>query len=309
MENIILVSHGPMAAGVKASLEMIIGPQANVQAISLRPDGDDRQFETELLAKMRTLSGDSLIIADLFGGTPCNVSLKHYREDQTVGIVAGLSLPLVLEAATNPSLKVTDLVATAKEGIIDVKQSFTETNEGISESELSSSFNVQEEYAGKAKIVNARIDERLIHGQVAGIWSSSLSTQRLIVIHDEAANDPLQKSTLRMAAPSSMRLSVLTVAQAATNIASGRYGQQRLFVLFKNPLDVWRYLEAGGQLQELTVGNMSYKDGAREVTKSIKVMPEEEEIFRKVAANGVKLTAQLVPDDQPLDFIKKMNGN
>ncbi len=75
-----------------------------------------------------------------------------------------------------------------------------------------------EAYKGKENIVNVRMDERLIHGQVAGIWAPSLHTQRIIVINDEAAADSLQKSSLIMAAPTSMRLSVLPVESAAKKI-------------------------------------------------------------------------------------------
>ncbi|KXF70220.1 PTS mannose transporter subunit IIAB [Enterococcus faecalis] len=157
-------------------------------------------------------------------------------------------------------------------------------------------------------MVNTRIDERLIHGQVAGIWSTSLSTQRIIVANDEAATDPLQKSSLRMAAPSSMRLSVLGVEAAAKNIQSGKYGKQRLFLLFKNPKDVLRFIEAQGPIKTVNVGNMSYKEGAREVTKSIQVLPEEEQIFETISSKGVTVTAQLVPNDPVVDFMKKLRG-
>ena len=52
MQNIILISHGSMAEGVKASLEMIVGKQDHVHVVALTPDGDNRQFEEELLKKM-----------------------------------------------------------------------------------------------------------------------------------------------------------------------------------------------------------------------------------------------------------------
>lgn len=52
MRNILLVSHGSMADGVKASLEMIVGVQEHVHTLSLRPDGDNLQFEHELTEKM-----------------------------------------------------------------------------------------------------------------------------------------------------------------------------------------------------------------------------------------------------------------
>ncbi len=52
---------------------------------------------------------------------------------------------------------------------------------------------------------------------------------------------------------------------------------------------------------------MSYKEGSKEVTKSIKVMPEEEGIFQEIAAGGVKITAQLVPSEPAIDFMEKLN--
>ena len=289
MENIVLISHGSMAEGVKVSLEMIVGRQEHVHTVSLRPDSDNLQFEKELNEKMKALNGTTLIIADLLGGTPCNVATKNYLNVDGVEIIAGMTLSVVIESVVN------------QQDSIKAEQ---EISEASKEKELSN----YSQYAGKENIVNTRIDERLIHGQVAGIWSTSLSTQRIIVANDEAATDPLQKSSLRMAAPSSMRLSVLGVEAAAKNIQSGKYGKQRLFLLFKNPKDVLRFIEAQGPIKTVNVGNMSYKEGAREVTKSIQVLPEEEQIFETIASKGVTVTAQLVPNDPVVDFMKKLRG-
>ena len=101
---------------------------------------------------------------------------------------------------------------------------------------------------------------------------------------------------------------VLGVEAAAKNIQSGKYGKQRLFLLFKNPKDVLRFIEAQGPIKTVNVGNMSYKEGAREVTKSIQVLPEEEQIFETIASKGVTVTAQLVPNDPVVDFMKKLRG-
>ncbi|MHC5249129.1 PTS mannose/fructose/sorbose transporter subunit IIAB [Enterococcus sp. LJL90] len=307
MKNILLVSHGEMAAGVRNSLEMIIGKQSHLTVVSLKPDGDNRQFEHDLLDKMKALNGQTLIIADLLGGTPANVAVKLFSESPDVDIIAGLSLPLAIEAVMNPEASSQDLVEIARSSTIDVKNKLSET-EGQAATATKIDLRQYQEYAGSANIVNARIDERLIHGQVAGIWSTSLDTQRIIVANDEAASDSLQKSSLRMAAPTSMRLSVLPVEEAAKNIAGGKYGKQRLFLLFKNPSDALRFLEFGGPLPNLNVGNMSYKEGAREVTKSIQVMPEEEMVFIQLHEKGTNITAQLVPNDPIVNFIEKMKG-
>ncbi|HAP5748454.1 PTS sugar transporter subunit IIB [Enterococcus faecalis] len=308
MENIVLISHGSMAEGVKVSLEMIVGRQEHVHTVSLRPDSDNLQFEKELNEKMKALNGTTLIIADLLGGTPCNVATKNYLNVDGVEIIAGMTLSVVIEAVVNQQASIKELVCLAQENIVDVKAGMNQAEQEISEASKEKELSNYSQYAGKENIVNTRIDERLIHGQVAGIWSTSLSTQRIIVDNDEAATDPLQKSSLRMAAPSSMRLSVLGVEAAAKNIQSGKYGKQRLFLLFKNPKDVLRFIEAQGPIKTVNVGNMSYKEGAREVTKSIQVLPEEEQIFETIASKGVTVTAQLVPNDPVVDFMKKLRG-
>ncbi len=308
MENIVLISHGSMAEGVKVSLEMIVGRQEHVHTVSLRPDSDNLQFEKELNEKMKALNGTTLIIADLLGGTPCNVATKNYLNVDGVEIIAGMTLSVVIEAVVNQQASIKELVCLAQENIVDVKAGMNQAEQEISEASKEKELSNYSQYAGKENIVNTRIDERLIHGQVAGICSTSLSTQRIIVANDEAATDPLQKSSLRMAAPSSMRLSVLGVEAAAKNIQSGKYGKQRLFLLFKNPKDVLRFIEAQGPIKTVNVGNMSYKEGAREVTKSIQVLPEEEQIFETIASKGVTVTAQLVPNDPVVDFMKKLRG-
>lgn len=308
MKNIVLISHGKMADGVKSSLEMIIGKQEHVHAVSLKEDSDNIQFENDLSEKMKALKGRTLIISDLLGGTPCNVAVKNYLENEEIDIMAGMSLPLVIESALNPDATTSELLKLTRPGIVDVKKAMNKAEESAKEDQLSENLTKYEEFAGHENIVNVRIDERLIHGQVAGIWSTSLDTQRIIVINDEAANDSLQKSSLRMAAPASMRLSVLPVEKAAENINAGKYGNQRIFLLFKNPKDVLRFLEAGGVLPNLNVGNMSYKEGAREVTKSIQVLPEEEQIFEAIADKGIVITAQLVPNDPVVDFLSKLRN-
>lgn len=308
MQNIILISHGSMAEGVKASLEMIVGKQDHVHVVALTPDGDNRQFEEELLKKMKALNGSSLIIADLLGGTPCNVALSNYLESENVEIIAGMSLPLVIEATLNSTATVKELIQAATTGIVDVKQKMKQTEIEKEPSLPKDNSQLYEAYKGKENIVNVRIDERLIHGQVAGIWAPSLHTQRIIVINDEAAADSLQKSSLRMVAPTSMKLSVLPVESAAKNIRSGKYGKQRLFLVFKNPTDVLRYLKAGGKLTHVNVGNMSYKEGSKDITKSIKVLEEEIDVFESIAAMDINVTAQLVPNDPVVDFMDKLRN-
>lgn len=305
MKDIVLISHGDMAQGVKMSLEMIVGQTENVHVVSLRPEGDNIQFENDLRTKIETLLGNKLIIADLLGGTPCNVALKLYSKAEDVEIIAGLNLPLTLEAYSNCA-DVSELVKLAQNSIVDVKETMNQ-NASKSKVQINSDLSIYQDYANKANIVNTRIDERLIHGQVAGFWTTHLNVQRIIVANDEAASDELQRSSLRMAANSTIRLSILPVEEAVKNIQSGKYGKQRIFLLFKNPTDVKRYLDAGGKIETVTIGNMSFKEGSREVIKNINVLPDEEIIFNEINRKGVNMVAQLVPNDPKIEFVKLLN--
>lgn len=306
MKNIVLVSHGLLAEGVKSSLEMIAGKQPNLHTISLTPDGDNLQFGEELESKMKTFAGKTIIIADLLGGTPANVSLQKYLDNPDVEIMSGLSLPVALECVLGGDRTPAEILASAKETMVDLKASVDEVVQATDS--LEDDLAQYQAFSGQANIVNARIDERLIHGQVAGIWSSTLKTQRLMVINDAAAENALQKTSLRMAAPKSMRLSVLTVQEAVNNINAGKYGKQRLFVIFKNPTDVLKFIELGGSLDRLTVGNMSFETGNREITKNIYITEEEAHVFEAISNSGVNVTVQLVPNEPATDFMKKLTN-
>ncbi|MBS4769603.1 PTS system mannose/fructose/N-acetylgalactosamine-transporter subunit IIB [Carnobacteriaceae bacterium zg-ZUI240] len=157
-------------------------------------------------------------------------------------------------------------------------------------------------------IVGARIDGRLIHGQVANLWSSKLQVSRIMVIDDNVAENDVEKQGLKLACPPGVKLSVLPVAKAAENILSGKYDSQRLFIVARYPDRFLRLVEAGVQLELLNVGNMSQTPETRSVTRSINVVDADIEAFDALNAKGVKLTAQMVPNDAPKDFLQLLSS-
>lgn len=84
-------------------------------------------------------------------------------------------------------------------------------------------------------IIATRIDGRLIHGQVANLWTTKLNISRIMVIDDEIVNNDLEKTALKLATPAGVKLSILTVEKAANNILEGRYNSQRLMIVAKRP--------------------------------------------------------------------------
>lgn len=157
-------------------------------------------------------------------------------------------------------------------------------------------------------IIHVRIDERLIHGQVAMVWTNTLGCNRIMVVNDEACNSETQKYVLKLATPPGIKLSVLTVEKAAVRIKEGNYDNDKVFVIFKNPEDCIRLIEKGIQLSLINVGNMSHKNGTISVKKSVNVLPKDIECFKKLDSMGVKLTAKMLPDEPEENFMNFLKG-
>ena len=158
-------------------------------------------------------------------------------------------------------------------------------------------------------IVATRIDGRLIHGQVVNLWVPKLNISRIMVIDNETADSAVEKSALKLATPSGVKLSVLPVEKAANNILKGRYDSQRVLIVVKKPRYLVRLLELGVPIQEVNVGNMSQSDKTKSITKSINVTEEDIEDFKQLDQNGVKLFSQMVPSDNSQDFMSLLKVN
>ncbi|MGX2947308.1 PTS system mannose/fructose/N-acetylgalactosamine-transporter subunit IIB [Frederiksenia canicola] len=153
-------------------------------------------------------------------------------------------------------------------------------------------------------ILNVRIDGRLIHGQVANLWTSYLDITRIMVVDDAAANNDIDKAGLRLACPAGVNLSVLTVEKAANNINEGRYDSQRVLIVTRDPQTLLRLVEQGVALTEINAGNMPKTEHTRPIRKTVHVTDADIDVFKQLSEKGIKLTAQLVPNEEKVDLMK-----
>lgn len=154
------------------------------------------------------------------------------------------------------------------------------------------------------EILNARIEERLIHGQVVTVWVPYLRPSRIIVIDNDTSKNDFQKKALKMACPQGVKLSIFGVDRAIERLAENPYGDEKVFMLFKNPANVKEFIDKGYPLKEVNVGNMSGKDNTTQVKKAVSVSHEEAEMFREMNAKGVNFTALMVPTDPDVNFME-----
>ena len=122
--------------------------------------------------------------------------------------------------------------------------------------------------------VHIRIDDRLIHGQVATRWSTGLKVNRIMVIDDAVAANDNEKA-----------------------IKNGNYDGQRVMLIVKSPVTLVKMMEMGVELLPVNIGNMSNRPGTTQYKKSVSMFPEEKAAVDTLLSAGIKVTAQMVPDD------------
>ncbi|MEV2908481.1 PTS sugar transporter subunit IIB [Paenibacillus larvae] len=160
-------------------------------------------------------------------------------------------------------------------------------------------------------IVHIRIDDRLIHGQVATRWATGLKVNRIMVIDDEVAANENEKAILRMAAPSSVNTSILGFEKAVANLQNGNYRGQRVLLIVKTPEILANMMERGLKFPHINIGNMSNRPGTKQIKKSVSMTSSEVSSIELLMSQGVKVTAQMVPDEPDTDievFLRKIQG-
>lgn len=156
-------------------------------------------------------------------------------------------------------------------------------------------------------IIHARVDERLIHGQVATVWTNTVGAQRIMVVNDSAVKDQMQIAALKMAKPAGVKLSILSKRKAVEKILAGNYDEEKVFLITKDIPDMAHLIENGVPLSAFNVGNISQKAGSKAIKKSVALTDEDITIIKKLVDNGTTITAQMVPsesDESILNFIK-----
>ncbi len=153
-------------------------------------------------------------------------------------------------------------------------------------------------------IKHLRIDNRLIHGQVAVTWMNAIGADKIIVCNDKVAADPIQKMALPMAARGNT-VYVFSIEQTIQYAKD--HPEETMFVIAKFPSDALAILESGVEVVDVNVGNAAPIAGTKYemVTKSIAVTKEDAEVYRKIAElRGGVLTSRLTTMNETENFLE-----
>lgn len=303
MVGIIIASHGEFASGILQSGEMIFGAQENVKAVTLMPSEGPDDVKAKMKEAIASFDNQDevLFLVDLWGGTPFNQANSLFEEHTDKwAIVAGMNLPMLIEAfASRFSMNTAHEIAahilgSAKEGV-KVRPEALEPAEAAAPAAQQS---VATGAPGKFEYVLARIDSRLLHGQVATGWTKATQPTRIIVVSDTVAKDDLRKKLIQQAAPPGVKAHVVPINKMIELAKDDQhFGGQRALLLFENPQDTLRAVEGGVPLDTINVGSMAHSPGKVQPNKVLAFSQEDIDTFNKLKDRGLKFDVRKVPND------------
>ena len=314
MVSIVLASHGKLAEGIMESGQMIFGPQKDVAAVTLTPDMGPDDLKAKLKDAVASFDEQEhvLFFVDLWGATPFNqvngLLASEGHEDWVM--VTGLNLPMLIQAYGD-RMSEESAAAIAKDVFTEAKNGIRIKPEELEPKEAAPAAAAAAAAApagaipegtvigdGHIKIVFARVDTRLLHGQVATTWTKAANPDRIIVCSDGVASDQLRKTMIIQAAPPGVHVHVVPIKKICEIAKDPRFGNTHAMLLFETPQDALRAIEGGVPVKKLNLGSMAHSVGKVVVTNALAMDQNDVDTLEKIKAKGVDFDIRKVPADK-----------
>ena len=143
-----------------------------------------------------------------------------------------------------------------------------------------------------------RIDDRLVHGQVAFTWTPALGIDYLVVANDKVAGDEFLKMTLGLAKPAGVRLLLKTVKDAIAFLNDPRSKPLKILVLVDSVKDAHALSLETAEIGSINFGGIRGKEGSRPVSKAIALTEADITLIRELLEKGIELEVRQVPTDK-----------
>lgn len=151
-----------------------------------------------------------------------------------------------------------------------------------------------------AKAVLLRIDDRLLHGQVARNWMKQVGADVIVVANDLVSEDEKQQHLMDLVTPMGSKSYFFGISEASSKIKD--LEEEDALVLVESPADALKLIEDGIEIDSVNVGNIHQTSGKEKINESIFVDQNDIDTFKKIEASGKKLDFRTLPNDKVIDF-------
>lgn len=159
-------------------------------------------------------------------------------------------------------------------------------------------------------IIQIRVDDRLIHGQIAVVWSKQFNTTHMVVANDKAAANEVQQMALKMATPSGIKVLIRSVDDAIKIFNNPKSEKVKMFVLTNSVRDALK-IALNCDVQSINVANVGRFDSSEKKIKlnsDVVCNPEELEALKEVSNLNIETIHWVIPTN-PKITIKKLLEN
>ncbi|MBS4535583.1 PTS sugar transporter subunit IIB [Clostridium sp. D2Q-14] len=146
-----------------------------------------------------------------------------------------------------------------------------------------------------------RVDHRLLHGQVAFSWTQYLGVDSILIANDDVPNNELRKTTIKLAKPQGVKLVIKNIEDSIKAIKSGVTDKYKLFVVVESVNDAKRLISQCSEIKKVNLGGIKSKEGTRNISKAINLLPEEEKLIKDMLDEGVEVEIRQVPGDKKIN--------
>lgn len=143
-----------------------------------------------------------------------------------------------------------------------------------------------------------RVDHRLLHGQVAFSWTQYVGADCILIANDNVPDDELRKTTIKLAKPPSVKLVIKNINDSIESIKSGVTDKYNLFIVVESVNDAWRIASAVEEIKSINLGGIKAKEGSKNISKAINLLPTEIEQLQQLVGKGVEVEIRQVPNDR-----------
>ena len=149
-----------------------------------------------------------------------------------------------------------------------------------------------------------RIDDRLIHGQIATQWLKYAHGNKVLIIDDKVPEQPMQVRILKAAAPPGIKVIIKNVADGIEYCKKDPKPDESIVMLVKVPEVIEKLVDAGVDIKTVILGGMGFKEGKKRLNKNVSAFPEEIECMKRLASRGIEIYYHLVPEEAPQSLDK-----
>jgi PTS system mannose-specific IIB component len=153
-------------------------------------------------------------------------------------------------------------------------------------------------------IVLMRVDNRFIHGQILEGWLPWLEADQLIIASDEIAGDTSQRRILETALTYPIGLIIDTVERVINLLLQDETVDVKRAVIVSHPIDALRIKRAGVSFDRLILGNLGARSEPLPLSNRVMVGPAGRRALKEIIVEGVTVSIQGVPTDEPVDLTK-----